>query len=371
MKTIILGVSMALVISSFGQGSSSGPNSGTLFSNNASTGTFSWSNTNNAQYSDNSPATASQTLGIFSSFSSNFLLIQGLGFSIPAKAAVSGIKVEIERKAGGLGLGASVTDNQVKLVKGGVIGGTNLASGSSWPVSDAFTSYGNSSNLWGQTWTAADINNSNFGIAISATVSSGILGLLLSAQVDHARVTVYFSVPVPVTFKDFSGAADNGSVRLNWSTVTESNSSCFIVEKECSHNENWYPVDTVPAVQNSTSEIFYEGFDLNPDDLNTYRIKELDLDGRPCYSKIISVKYNEPGPAMIRLYPNPSYSTVNISSDETIVSVTVMDLSGKIIHSISPGSKQAQLDGSHWTPGMYLLSVKTKTNSTLLKLVHH
>ena len=81
-------------------------------------------------------------------------------------------------------------DNSIKLVKGGTIGGTDHADGSTvWPASPTRVSYGGGTDLWGLTWTPADINSGTFGVAVSALVSSG------HAQIDSIRATVYYSLP--------------------------------------------------------------------------------------------------------------------------------------------------------------------------------
>ncbi len=62
------------------------------------------------------------------------------------------------------------TEYIIKIVKNGVITGENKSTGASLPASDTYVSYGNSTDLWGETWTAEDINNGNFGFVFSAKV---------------------------------------------------------------------------------------------------------------------------------------------------------------------------------------------------------
>lgn len=68
---------------------------------------------------------------------------------------------------------AYVLDSSVKIVKSnGNFGSTNKADVSNkWPESDTYKSYGSSSDLWDEGWTPADINNSNFGVALSASIT--------------------------------------------------------------------------------------------------------------------------------------------------------------------------------------------------------
>lgn len=158
-----------------------GPNSGTVFADDATVGTVAVTNPSNAGLSDDVVASSTLLLGQVS----HYLKATGFGFAIPPDAAIDGIVVEVERSAT---LSVSITDSNVKLVKGGVIGGADKATGTNWPTTDAYTSYGSSTDLWGQAWTPSDINGSGFGVAIAATALAGA-----GVQIDHIRITVYYT----------------------------------------------------------------------------------------------------------------------------------------------------------------------------------
>jgi hypothetical protein len=82
--------------------------------------------------------------------------------------------------------GLNCSDARVRIVKGGTIGSTDKASGSAWPGSDAYETYGSSSDLWGETWTDSDINDSGFGMAIAASGTC-------EARIDHIEITVHYT----------------------------------------------------------------------------------------------------------------------------------------------------------------------------------
>ncbi len=82
-----------------------------------------------------------------------------------------------------------VADNVVKLVKGGSVVGNNNASASQWPSGDAPATYGGAADLWGTTLSPSDVNASNFGVVLSATVNAG------QARVDAVRVRIHYTVP--------------------------------------------------------------------------------------------------------------------------------------------------------------------------------
>ena len=54
----------------------------------------------------------------------------------------------------------------VRTIKGGTIGGTNLSAATAVPGGESTVTFGSSSELWGQSWSYSDINASNFGIGI-------------------------------------------------------------------------------------------------------------------------------------------------------------------------------------------------------------
>ncbi|MBL0336185.1 MAG: T9SS type A sorting domain-containing protein [Chitinophagaceae bacterium] len=277
------------------------------------------------------------------------------------------------KKAPGLGIGASISDNVVKLVKGGSIGGTNHASGASWTSSDSYFTYGSSSDLWGLTWTPADVNGAGFGVAVSATTSTGLVSLLLSAQVDHIRITVYYSVPLPVTFRNFFAIPDQSAMKLKWSTASEANSVRFVAEKYSEINAEWIPVDSVIAAGNSSIEKKYEAFDKSPGDLNIYRIRQVDMDGRFMFSKTITAGFHTRGITRVKIFPNPVQDKIQINSPDPLLHVKMLSVEGKEMFNLIPGTgcRNITIPVENMLPGLYFLQIQTSLGTDVEKIVHH
>lgn len=184
---------------------SSGPNSPSSGVNDAGVGSVAWGNPERVVSNNNSKAFADMSLD---TDVTNYLVATSFGFAIPAGATINGIVAEVEQRQPGT---SGVVDNRVRIVKGGTIGGTDRSSSVPWPGSDAYASYGGSSDLWGETWTADDINASTFGLAISA---KNTVVEVVSAQVDHIRITVHYTEVVTghPAAKRMSGVAFAGSV---------------------------------------------------------------------------------------------------------------------------------------------------------------
>jgi len=162
--------------------SSIGPNNPGTVVSDATWGSVSWSNPDNAKVSDDAYAISS----VWNVITSEYLKATNFGFSIPAGATIKGIVVEIEESET-----ETVTEDRVRIVKSDdSIGTTERSAGAELPTTDTYITYGSSSDLWGETWTSEDINNSNFGV-VFAVAFTGYK--TRTAKVDHIRITVYYT----------------------------------------------------------------------------------------------------------------------------------------------------------------------------------
>lgn len=166
---------------------STGPNSPGTTADDSGVGTVTWTDHANITSSNNGYATA--VIPAVDTIT-HYLKATNFGFSIPAGATIDGVVVEWERKDADLG-GANAKDNAIRIVKGGTIGATDKSSASTWPASDAYASYGSSSDLWGETLTESDIESSTFGAALSAR--NVVTSSSSNPYVDHVRITVYYT----------------------------------------------------------------------------------------------------------------------------------------------------------------------------------
>jgi Tfp pilus assembly protein PilX len=167
-------------VSIVGPDAASGPRSPT-----AAAGT-SWTTPTNAFSSNNLYATYS----VPTAANSNYLDVTGYGFTIPASAIIRGIAASIERKSS---VSSSLKDDDVYIRKSGCTDpcGTDHANTSTYyGTTDATSSYGTSSDLWGKTWTAADINSSSFGIHYRI---HNFAASSATASIDQITITVTYS----------------------------------------------------------------------------------------------------------------------------------------------------------------------------------
>ena len=142
-----------------------------------SIGTVAWSNPTNVLSSNNSYSTLTFT----GDQTAHYLKATNFDFSIPENEIIYGIMALVECKNN---QGYGVMD-YVRIVKGGVIGSVNRTLPMS--TTEEYTASGGDSDLWGETWTASDINSSDFGVAISSLGTNGTI-----IDIDHIEIVVYY-----------------------------------------------------------------------------------------------------------------------------------------------------------------------------------
>ena len=187
-------------------------------------GNIGWLNRNNAKTNDGAFAAA---YNAFSADNTFWLLATNFGFTVPTDADIDGIEVLIDRGASGA---YAVDDNAVKLFSSGSPVGNDAATGTFWKElpGTRVDTYGGASDLWGGAWTPADVNNSTFGIGLSATIYN-FEGPEVPdvAYIDYFAITVHYALQAlaPPATATWSATTP----RLNYEVTTETPSATWTV----------------------------------------------------------------------------------------------------------------------------------------------
>jgi large repetitive protein len=153
---------------------------------NASGGNRDWTNPGNTVSLNTSYATSTLNASPAGQMVSKYLQTTGYGFSIPNDATILGIRVFVTRKAS---LASQIKDENIQLLKAGVIQTENKANSAFWSTTDETVSYGDVDDSWG-TWTPAQINAANFGVSLRA---KNEVATAVTASVDAITVEVTVS----------------------------------------------------------------------------------------------------------------------------------------------------------------------------------
>ncbi|HNR55646.1 MAG TPA: T9SS type A sorting domain-containing protein [Flavobacteriales bacterium] len=242
-------------------------------------------------------------------------------------------------------------DHRVQLVKNGVVGGTDKASSTAWPLADAYASYGGSSDTWGTNWTTADINSSTFGAAIAARVQNG------NARVDHIRITVYHYSTLPVELLYFRAIPDGEEVRLDWATASEFDNDHFTIQRS-RDGVDFQDLAHIPGAGYSQHTLFYDKQDPHPyAGLSYYRLIQTDTDGTFDISPVVAVRMDEHDWSF---YPNPTEGNLTIFDPQARnLAVGVFDNSMRLVKSAALGSSDPTMLLTDLADGEYTILVRT------------
>lgn len=145
-----------------------------------------WSNLAGIQAESRDTSGAVQLVAVFTPYHDR-LLTTDFELEVPENAVIRGLSVDVRR--GSLG---EVSDDSVRILKGGELGSAERASTLPWGEVLEWASYGGPTDLWGEEWTAADLNGDDFGLALSVVYADRAGNA--RAYVDQVRVNVHYSI---------------------------------------------------------------------------------------------------------------------------------------------------------------------------------
>lgn len=167
-----------------------------------------WNSPGNIKANDDVYATS-----IVQSNSTQNLKATNFSIIIPDQAEITGIVVEVRRKASNA---SSARDLTVQLLKNGIATGENKAIATAYGTSEGAVVYGLSNDLWNTTWTPEDLRNSNFGVVFQAEEYAG---LSTTVSVDSIFIQVYYNLAHEHIFYQWDGNADSVTRKVGLSNL--------------------------------------------------------------------------------------------------------------------------------------------------------
>lgn len=175
------------------------------------------------------------------------------------------------------------------------------------------------------------------------------------------------SQPLPVELLSFKGLCENGSVKLEWSTATESNSAYFTVEKS-SDLATWTAVGQVNGAGNSASQQNYVLVDEQGGELSYYRLSQTDTDGEVRYYDMISVGCaGSNGTEIVSTWDDGNNVNVLVSSTVDVIhDVTLVDLQGRTMgfkaqQNFQNGMTTVSFPKTDIATGVYIFQLRNST----------
>lgn len=140
-----------------------------------------------------------------------------------------------------------------------------------------------------------------------------------------------------VTLITFNASKKDDKGLITWATANEINNDHFDVERSID-GVNWIKIGVVEGNKTTKRQHDYQFVDVKPlTGKNYYRMKQVDTDGRFTYSPVRFLEFNSAW--NVTVFPNPvSGNYVRVNSNEAVVRVYVVDMTGQVILNYIPTS---------------------------------
>jgi hypothetical protein len=198
---------------------------------------------------------------------------------------------------------------------------------------------------------------------------------------DPATVLITFQTQgaLPVTLIDFGAVYANDKVNIKWTSTFELNNDRFEIERS-TDGVSFKSAGTVKGLGTSSARHEYQFNDdvsrnvLNKNDLY-YRLKQVDLDGKTSYTKILVVRvYRTKTLQSLSVTPNPAINDIKVNvqlNENAYIVLKVANSSGiEVMRKTTRGSNgtnSLRLEGtSRLQAGIYFLEVIINSNERMM-----
>ena len=214
------------------------------------------------------------------------------------------------------------------------------------------------------------------------TFSNHWLGLNLTTGVTP-NAPGNFDQTLPVELTSFNAIAKGKGVELAWHTANETNNYGFEVERKMSslvfaRDDDWSKIGFVEGNGTTNAPKSYSFVDNSASGKTSYRLKQIDRDGKFEYSQTVEVNVASAPKefALLQNHPNPFNPSTSIQYQIAApghVSLKVYDMVGREVATLvngmqDAGVKNVQFDASHMPSGIYFYTLQTSSFTTTKKM---
>lgn len=194
----------------------------------------------------------------------------------------------------------------------------------------------------------------NLGTNVTSTTIAGIVTASVSGLTSFSQFGIGEGVgTLPVKLIKFLASADGKAAKLYWETASEINNDKFVIERS-TNGIDFLKVGEVKGNGTSQKLNIYSFKDFSPqNDVNYYRLKQLDFNGKFEYSDIKFVKFDFKE-TTFSIYPNPVTEVVSFS--EAVKSVEIYNLQGAKVYQQKTTATSIKIP-SEINNGVYIIKV--------------
>jgi hypothetical protein len=220
-----------------------------------------------------------------------------------------------------------------------------------------------------------DMSNAQIihGTYNGATNTITYSGVTVSNNAEYTMGSTSSANALPVEFLYIKAAQDRGENKIHWATASEDNNSHFIIQR--THNgASWETLGEIGGAGFSSNVIKYAYSDQNPySDVNYYRIKQVDYDGKFDYSEIVMVNsLIESANINLKIFPNPANDEVVVrwGEEEETGKIVLLGLNVNVVAEQLPDQHNAvTMDLTSVKNGVYFIQFVGSTTSKTRRLI--
>ncbi|RYZ52688.1 MAG: T9SS type A sorting domain-containing protein [Sphingobacteriales bacterium] len=183
----------------------------------------------------------------------------------------------------------------------------------------------------------------------------------------HDYTVSILSNPLAIKLDNIRAVNVGSRNRLDWNTASEQSGDYFELERS-TDGRIFSKISTVDARGQAYS---YTYWDENPfTGANHYRLKMFDAAGSFTYSKVVQATLRSGG-FVVEAFPNPVNQVLTVTifgSQGENATISIMDLTGKLIKLEHVAGGKAEVNMNGIAPGTYLLKYVDSEHSQSLKI---
>lgn len=177
----------------------------------------------------------------------------------------------------------------------------------------------------------------------------------------------------PVNLTYFTADKQGSTVELNWATSSEQNNSHFIIERRANDELTFEPIGKVNGNGTTDRKIDYFFVDEQPlEDINYYRLRQVDFNEDFQYSKVVSVEMPMPH-FEVNVFPNPAANELNIQLEGDINSKVIVEvfdmINGRRVMTYEFLDNNTSLNIFELGAGHYILRLSNGAHTVTTKFV--
>ncbi len=179
---------------------------------------------------------------------------------------------------------------------------------------------------------------------------------------------------LPVSFIDFKGVKQDGTVNLTWTISSGQNFDHFIIERSTNATD-FYGVGNL-SLRQSPGVQTYDFTDEHPfKSINYFRIAVVEAGNQQIFSKVIPVLFTDKGFYVSKIFPVPAKNEINIkvvTPEKTELTFTIISEEGKIVKKETRSARSEMMYKTkiaNFAKGRYILLIQNNSQKESIQFV--